>query len=95
MMKITNRTTKVIGIGGAPLLPDACISISDALAASSMVQHFATIGKVSLEAEGGGEETPAPASSAPLPSGGNGTPEDHSEDGKSPAGKKKPANEDR
>lgn len=50
-MKVFNKTTKIIGIGGVPLLPGEENSISDDVAASPMVQHFSIIGKIALEPE--------------------------------------------
>ena len=50
-MKVINKTTKIIGIGGVPLLPGEEIAVSEEVAASPMVQHFSTIGKIALEPE--------------------------------------------
>ena len=50
-MKVINKTTKIIGIGGVPLLPGEEIAVSEDVAASPMVQHFSTIGKIALEPE--------------------------------------------
>lgn len=56
-MKVINKTTKVIYIGGATVLPGEFATITHAVAASDMVQHFAKIGKIALEPEDKGEDT--------------------------------------
>lgn len=56
-MKVINKTTKVIGIGDATVLPGEFATIPDAVAASDMVQHFAKIGKVALEPEDAAKTT--------------------------------------
>ena len=45
-MKITNKTTKIIGIAGESILPNESADIPDSEANSSVVQHLAKIGKV-------------------------------------------------
>lgn len=56
-MKVINKTTKVIGIGDATVLPGEFATIPDAVAASDMVQHFAKIGKVALEPDDAAKTT--------------------------------------
>ena len=48
---LVQQSTKIIGIGGVPLLPGEEIAVSEDVAASPMVQHFSTIGKIALEPE--------------------------------------------
>lgn len=50
-MKITNKSRKIIGIAGIRLLPHESASISDADANTEMVQHFVSLGMVSLTKE--------------------------------------------
>lgn len=47
-MKITNKSTKIIGIAGVSILPDECVTVSDEAATSSIVKHFVSIGKISI-----------------------------------------------
>lgn len=58
-MKVINKTTKIIGIGGVPLLPGEEITVSEDVAASPMVQHFSAIGKIALEPDGGVKTDPS------------------------------------
>lgn len=48
-MEVINKTTKIIGIGETPVLPGEAIPITDDVAASPMIQHLASIGKIALE----------------------------------------------
>jgi len=60
-MKITNKTTKIIGIAGESVLPNESIDIPDTVANSSVVQHLVKIGKITL----GNEEIPKEAPGKP------------------------------
>lgn len=64
-MKVINKTTKIIGIGDTALLPGEETTISDDVASSDMVQHFASIGKIALEPENGGTGDPPTDPPAP------------------------------
>ena len=72
-MKITNKTTKIIGLAGVAILPNESATISDDDAKSSMVKHFAKTGKVILsndDTEAGGSNTEPPAEEPPAEEGG-------------------------
>ena len=67
-MKITNKTTKIIGVAGVAILPNESATISADDAMSSMVKHFAKTGKVILsndDTEAGGSNTEPPAEEPP------------------------------
>lgn len=72
-MKITNNTTKIIGVAGVAILPNESATISDDDAMSSMVKHFAKTGKVILsndDTKAGGSNTEPPAEESPAGEGG-------------------------
>lgn len=81
-MKVINKTTKIIGIGGVPLLPGEEIAVSEDVAASPMVQHFSTIGKIALEPES-------------APSKGKGKDKDEGDTDSDPTGNTGNADEDK
>lgn len=69
-MRITNKTTKIIGIGGVAVLPDESITVDAAGAGASIIQHLAATGKISIEEDktaGGSSAEP----SADAPAAGN------------------------
>lgn len=76
-MRITNKTTKIIGIGGVAVLPDESITVDAAGAGASIIQHLAATGKISIEedktkAGGSSAEPSADAPAAGSDSGDSG-----------------------
>ena len=82
-MKITNKTTKIIGIAGVAILPNESAAIGAADAESSMVKHLVATGKISLS----GDNTRVGGSNAEPPADGISA---GSDGGNDESGKKKP-----
>ncbi|MCI9508002.1 MAG: hypothetical protein HFF62_15810 [Oscillospiraceae bacterium] len=85
-MKITNKTTKIIGIAGESILPNESADIPDSEANSSVVQHLAKIGKVVIGDEEAPKETAAkaPAPAPGTPAGTGSGKDDGKKNGKQP-----------